>query len=133
MKKLPLGLRKRRLSAHLADVYEDFVPSNLDWIGIDAQRGAGDNPAGGDIVLPAVPGAGDHIAVKLALPKRSCLVNAYATESTDLTGYVGHRDGLSSYLKFADRSGRDFTFSRRSHKCHHWLLRPWAELISVSG
>jgi len=65
-----------------------------------------------------MPGAGDDRTVKFPFTERAAFVGAYAIDSTELTGYIGNRDGLPANLEFVDLASRNIVLPCRAHKSH---------------
>ena len=80
--------------APLTHIHEDFVAAHFDWIGVNAERWAGDDLAGGDVVLPAVPRARDHVALEFAFSQGPGLVSAYTTEAQNLPATLATATGF---------------------------------------
>src|SRR5438105_15164729 len=60
-----------------------------------------------DVVLPAVPGAGEDVVVDATFAERPVEVEALALRRIELAVYVRERDSLLARLHGADRAGRD--------------------------
>src|ERR1700730_1870890 len=120
------GLRHEREGASrgdyeaLADVDPDVFAANFDREAGDGHGGIHRGFAGGDVVLPAVPGAGDHLALELAFAERSAAMEASVVNGVEGSVDVGDGQGATVDLKFADRARGNFIFSRRTQKRHFW-------------
>jgi hypothetical protein len=55
-------LRRDALTRLFACIYPHIFAANFDWIAGHRDRWVGEELAGGDVVLPAMPGADDSIA-----------------------------------------------------------------------
>jgi hypothetical protein len=72
---------------------EDFIPLDLDAIGLDWRRSwAGDDSAGRDVELAAVTGAGDDVAAEGSIGKQAAAVTAHVIEGKEPAADVCHRD-----------------------------------------
>jgi len=102
----------------LSHVHKYVVATNLYRVTIHAYSRALHHFAGGNVVLPGVPRAGDYRAFQLSLSQRAALVGAYTIDSMELTGDIGDRNGLAGDLKLVDFSGRNVVLPCRAHKSH---------------
>src|SRR5713101_512933 len=105
-----------------ANINENVVAAHLDRVGFDANGRICRQLAGGDVVLPAVPGAGDDLAFEVALAKRAAAMEAYIIDYKQLTANIGKGDCLAVELKFADCPRRDLVLLCGAHKSHSLFL-----------
>ncbi len=102
----------------LTDVDVKVLAADLDRVAVDAHRVTLDQLAGGHVILPKVPRAGDGGAVELAFSERAALMGAYAIDSMELTANVGDCDCLAAYLKLVNLAKRYVLGSGCTHKSH---------------
>src|SRR4029077_17162308 len=104
----------------LADVDPNVFAANFDREAGDGDGGIHGGFAAGNVVLPAVPRAGDHFALQLALAERSAAMEAGVVNGVEGSVDIGDGQGAAVDLKFADGTRGDFIFSRRTQKRHFW-------------
>src|SRR5579863_6784229 len=76
------------------------------------------------VVLPSVPGAGDCDSLKLPLSQGTAPMQTSVIHCVELVSYVSDSLGQPIHLKLADRTCRNFIYSRRSHKTHSLTPSP---------
>jgi hypothetical protein len=74
--------------------------------------------AGADVVLPAVPGAGEHRSFELALAERPLQMETMSLGRVELVVDIRDRDFLVAGADVRDRSGRNVFDARHRHKRH---------------
>src|SRR5712692_9849477 len=116
---------ERRAWGGLAEVHEDIFAAHLDRVGLHAHGGVYSHFSGGDVVLPAVPRAGDGFVFELTLAQRPAAVQAGVVDRVELAVHVGQRDGLAIHLEFADGPGGDFVFLRGTQESHAFTPFSW--------
>src|SRR5579863_5723349 len=102
----------------LARFNPEVLAPHFDRVGFDADGRIHDQLAGGYVILPAMPGAGDSNALKLALAEGASAVQAGVIDGVELVSYVCDSDCQPVNLELADRAGWNLIFSRRTDKSH---------------
>src|SRR5690242_6573483 len=100
------------------DVNEDFVAPHFRGIAGYPHCWVLYNLAGSDVVLPAMPGTGHHLAVELSLAERASAMHAYIADGVELPLYIGERHRFALYLKLVDGARGDFGGFGGAHKWH---------------
>src|SRR4029077_12934112 len=77
-----------------------------------------DKLAGGHIILPSVPRAGNRDSLELTLAKRASAVQTRVIDCVKLVSYVRDSHSQAVDLKFTNRTRRDLIFSRSTHETH---------------
>ena len=85
----------------------NFSVFHLDVVGSELDREVEFVLPGPDVVLPAVPGAGEHAALELAVAQRALQVQAVLLHGIEAPVAVGECDLLFARLDATDRSGRE--------------------------
>jgi hypothetical protein len=109
-------------SPGLTDVYEDLISPQFNSIALHAIGRLLRQPAGGDVILPAVPGAGNSIALEFAFTQWASVMKTYAIDCKELTVNMGHGNGNSVHVELADLARRNFVSFRRALKWHSGQL-----------
>ncbi|HEV2314833.1 MAG TPA: hypothetical protein VGR94_05970 [Candidatus Acidoferrales bacterium] len=105
-----------------ANVDEDFVAAQLDRIALDTVGRLLGEFAGGDVVLPAVPGTSYDRTVELTFTERATVMQAYTIDCKQLTVNVGYGNGLPADRNLADLAWWDFVDFTCALECHWFAL-----------
>lgn len=104
----------------LTYIHENVLASHFGGVAIHASGGILNDLAGGDVVLPAMPGTSHDFAFERALSQRSTTVETDVADGENLSGNVCNSDCFALDLKLADRSRGQFAQldgSNKSHEC----------------
>src|SRR2546423_7465178 len=85
----------------------NFSVFHLDVVGLELDRQVELVLAGADVVLPAVPGTGQHTIFQVPLAERSLEMQAVALQRIEAAVAVCERELGLARLHRADRSGRN--------------------------
>src|SRR5262245_57729559 len=102
-----------------SDADEDGVAFDLHIVAVDALALVHRVDAGRDVVLPAVPGAGDDHALELALAERAAAMEARVVDRVKGAADVEERDLLAARLDAFSRAGRDVGDRGDLHEVRH--------------
>jgi hypothetical protein len=105
-------------SPSLTDVYKDLISPQFNSIALHSIGRLLRQPAGGDVILPAVPRAGNGIALELAFTQWPSVMEAYAIDCKELTVNIGYGNGNSVHTEFSDLARRNVVSFRRALKWH---------------
>jgi len=85
----------------LAAVHPDIVAANFHRKAGHRDSGIKGSLAGADVILPAVPGAGDHFALQLAFAQRSAAMQAGVVNGVESSADVRDSQGRAVDLKLS--------------------------------
>lgn len=113
-----------------ANVDEDFVAAQLDRIALDTVGRLQGELAGGDVVLPSVPGTAYHRTIELTFAERPAVMQTYTIDCKQLTVNVGYGNGLPTDRDLADLAWRDFVEFTCALECH-WFRYPSPQMSEI--
>src|SRR5437879_11805850 len=106
------------MASGLAAVDPDIFAANFHGEAGHGDGGVQGDFAGAYVILPAMPRAGDHFALQLALAERSATMQAGVVNGVESSVHIGDSQGRAVDLKFADGPRGNLIFSRRTQKRH---------------
>src|SRR5271157_5445483 len=89
-----------------SDIDEDLFASYFSWIAGDSHTWVLEEPSGGYVILPTVPGTGDNRAQERPLAQRSSPVQASIVDREELPGDVRKCERFARDLELVNGARR---------------------------
>jgi hypothetical protein len=99
-------------------IYEDLIAANFDRVAGRSDGRVRYHVTGSHVELPAMPGAGDDLAVEFPFTQGASPMHAYVIDGKELAFDIGYRDRRSTHLEFVNGAWRNLACLGCTDECH---------------